>query len=204
MNKIWIFIFFVAFIGPSLVAKDPSTVISSDRMKMLKFFDHNEFLFEGNVQIKNVNFSGSGGRMWVYSVTHEQIMEDVVPRWFCLMPWNVKSLTLVCFLNFNFQKIDEGKLASVSQLGQIKLIIAWDNVQLETEDKKTGERKRSVSGKAIIYPLSMKMVLSENPFVYSSVQGAFHGGKITFYKNSGQIVVEESQPGKRSKVFLDE
>ena len=107
-------------------------------------------------------------------------------------------------LNFNLKRPNESAADSVSQLGQIKLIIAWDNVHLETEDKDTGERKRSISGKAVVYPISMKMVLTENPSVYSSTQGAFRGGKITFYKNSGQIIVEEPEPGKRSQVFLEE
>lgn len=204
MSKQYTFIILIVSFLSISFAKNPSTIISSDRMEMLKFYDHNEFIFEGNVQIKNVNFTGSGGRMWVYSVTHEQRTEEIVSALFYLIKWEVKAFHQACFLNFNVKSPDASDVGSVSQLGQIKLIIAWDNVHLETEDKDTGERKRSISGKAIIYPISLKMVLSENPSVYSSVQGAFRGGKITFYKNSGQIVVEESQPGKRSQVFLEE
>lgn len=204
MNKIRTLIIGVVSLLSMGFAKDPSTIISSDRMEMLKFYDHNEFMFEGNVQIKNVNFTGSGGLMWVYSVTHEHHTENIVPALFYLMKWEVKAFPQICFLNFNLKNLDDADTESVSQLGQIKLIIARGNVHLEAEDKETGERKRSISGKAVVYPISMKMVLTENPSVYSSTQGAFRGGKITFYKNSGQIIVEETQPGKRSQVFLEE
>ena len=204
MNKVRTLIIGIVSLLSMVFAKDPTTIISSDRMEMLKFYDHNEFMFEGNVQIKNVNFTGSGGRMWVYSVTHEHHTEEIVPALFYLIKWEVKAFPQICFLNFNLKRPNESAADSVSQLGQIKLIIAWDNVHLETEDKETGERKRSISGKAVVYPISMKMVLTENPSVYSSTQGAFRGGKITFYKNSGQIIVEEPEPGKRSQVFLEE
>lgn len=204
MNKSWAIIFCFAFFGGNILAKDPSTVISSDRMEMLKFFDHNEFMFNGNVQIKNVNFTGSGGRMWVYAVTHEHDSKKVFSAMSYLIAWPTKAFEPVSYLRFNIKTNGEANAGSMSQLGQIKLIVAWDDVHLETEDKTTGERKRSISGKAVIYPLSMKMVLTENPYVYSSTQGAFHGGKITFYKTSGQIIVEENQPGKRSQVVLEE
>lgn len=204
MSKQCTFVILIVSLLSIAFSKDPSTIISSDRMEMLKFYDHNEFMFEGNVQIKNVNFTGSGGRMWVYSVTHEQHSKKIISPLFYLIKWEVKAFSQVYFLNFNVRSPNEVDAGSVSQLGQIKLIIAWENVRLETEDKETGEQKRSISGKAIIYPISLKMVLSENPSVYSSIQGAFRGGKITFYKNSGQIVVEESQPGKRSQIFLEE
>lgn len=204
MNKKYVFVFFIASLLSIAFAKDPSTVISSDRMEMLKFYDHNEFMFEGKVQIKNVNFTGSGGRMWVYSVTNEHRSKKIIRSLFYLLKWETEAFSQVCFLNFNLKNSDKPNAGPISQLGQIKVIIAWDNVHLETEDKGTGERKRSISGKAIIYPISLKMVLSENPYVYSSIQGAFRGGKITFYKDSGQIVVEESQPGRRSQVLLEE
>ncbi len=204
MSKKIAFVFWISFILLITFAKDPSTVISSNCMEMLRFHDHNEFIFEGNVQIRNVNFIGSGGRMWVYSVTHTHQLDSIGTRWFYLLQWNTKPFNWISYLNFNDKALDRSSMENFSQLGQIKLIIAWNNVQLETEDKVTGERKRSFSGKAVIYPISMKMELSENPSVYSSVQGSFRGGKITFYKNSGQIVVEDSRPGERSQVFLEE
>jgi hypothetical protein len=189
-------------LGVFLHAKEPSTVISSDRLKMLRFKDHNEFLFLGNVQIKNVNFSGTCERMWVFSVPPEQ------PHAWNFKPWlygfhSIQTrFSTTCYLNFETTSTSTN--AKLQQVGQIKIIIGWKQVHLETEDPVSGEKKRSVSDKAIVYPGSGKMVLSENPVVYSSTQGTFRGGKIVFYRASKHIQVENAEPGQRSRVFLGE
>ena len=189
-------------LGVSLHAKEPSTVISSDRLKMLRFKDHNEFLFIGNVRIKNVNFSGTCARMWVFSVQAEQPHNWNFKPWFYgTTPVQTKLIT-TCYLNFETASTNAN--AKFQQVGQIKTIIGWDQVHLETEDPISGEKKRSVSGKAVVYPSSGKMILSENPVVYSSTQGTFRGGKIVFYRSSKHIQVENAEPGQRSRVFLGE
>lgn len=186
-----------------LNAKEPSTIISSDRMRMLRFKDHNEFLFLGNVQIKNTNFSGTCERMWVFSVPSEQVHSGNFKAWlygFNAVP--AKSPAVACSLNF--ETILGNPKAKLQQVGQIKVIIGWQQVHLETEDPVSGEKKRSSSEKAVVYPSSGKMILSENPVVYSSTQGTFRGGKIIFYRSSKHIQVENADPGKRSQVFLGE
>lgn len=190
-------------LGSFLYAKEPSTVISSDRMRMLRFKDHNEFLFMGNVQIKNVHFTGSCGRMWVFSVPSEQPhVWNLNPWFYGFMPVQLKLPVWVCGLNF--RQYSDNTNTKFQQLGQIKIIVGWKQVQLETEDPVSGEKKRSFSEKAVIYPGSGKMVLTENPVVYSSTQGSFRGGKIVFYRSSKHIQVENAEPGQRSQVFLGE
>ena len=189
-------------VGTLLQAKEPSTVISSDRMKMLRFKDHNEFLFIGNVQIKNTNFSGTCERMWVFSVPPEQ------PHAWNFKPWSYgfnfvqAKFFATCYLNF--ETTAGNKNGKLQQVGQIKIIIGWKQVHLETEDPVSGEKKRSFSDKAVVYPSSGKMILSENPVVYSSTQGTFRGGKIVFYRSSKHIQVENAAPGPRPRVFLGE
>ena len=185
-----------------LNAKEPSTVISSDRLRMLRFKDHNEFLFLGNVQIKNTNFSGTCERMWVFSVPSEQIHAWDFKTWV----YGFKSVQtkLPSIQPLILAQTSDNSKAKFQQVGQIKLIVGWEHVQLETEDPVSGEKKRSFSGKAVVYPSSGKMILSENPVVYSSTQGTFRGGKIIFYRSSKHIQVENAEPGKRSQVFLGE
>lgn len=186
-----------------LNAKEPSTVISSDRMRMLRFKDHNEFLFLGNVRIKNTNFSGTCERMWVFSVPSEQSHAWDSKIWlYGFNATHAKLPTVACSLNF--EAIFGNTKAKLQQVGQIKVIIGWKQVHLETEDPVSGEKKRSFSEKAVVYPGSGKMILSENPVVYSSTQGTFRGGKIVFYRASKHIQVENAEPGKRSQVFLGE
>ena len=189
-------------LGGFLHAKEPSTVISSDRMRMLRFKDHNEFLFLGNVQIKNVNFSGSCERMWVFSVPAEQAHAWHFDPWFYGFISVQKKVFTTCYLKFETTSTRTHE--KLQQVGQIRIIIGWKQVHLETEDPVSGEKKRSVSDKAIVYPSSGKMILSENPVVYSSTQGTFRGGKIVFYRNSKHIQVENAEPGQRSRVFLGE
>lgn len=185
-----------------LHAKEPSTVISSDRMKMLRFKDHNEFLFLGNVQIKNVNFSGTCERLWVFSVPSEQGHSWNFNPWFYGTHPVPAKLFTTCYLKFELVPTHTNE--KLQQVGQIKIIVGWKQVHLETEDPVSGEKKRSFSDKAVVYPSSGKMILSENPVVYSSTQGTFRGGKIVFYRSSKHIQVENATPGQRSQVFLGE
>lgn len=185
-----------------LNAKEPSTVVSSDRMRMLRFKDHNEFLFLGNVQIKNTNFSGTCGRMWVFSVPSEQTHIVDFKAW----AYGFKSAQTKFLLvqPLILAQTANNSKAKFQQVGQIKLIVGWEHVKLETEDPASGEKRQSLSEKAVVFPDSGKMILSENPVVHSSTQGTFRGGKIIFYRSSKHIQVENADPGKRSQVFLGE
>ena len=141
--------------------------------------------------------------MWVFSVPSEQVHSGNFKAWlygFNAVP--AKSPAVACSLNF--ETILGNPKAKLQQVGQIKVIIGWQQVHLETEDPVSGEKKRSSSEKAVVYPSSGKMILSENPVVYSSTQGTFRGGKIIFYRSSKHIQVENADPGKRSQVFLGE
>lgn len=202
MIKRNIFVLLSLALGAFLQAKEPSTVISSDRLKMLRFKDHNEFLFLGNVQIKNVNFSGTCERLWVFSVPPEQSHAWNFKPWLYGFSAVTEKFSTTCYLKFEATSTDTN--AKLRQVGQIKMIIGWKQVHLETEDPVSGEKKRSVSDKAVVYPSSGKMILSENPVVYSSTQGTFRGGKIVFYRSSKHIQVENAEPGQRSRVFLGE
>ena len=181
MIKRHIFLFLSWILGAFLQAKEPSTVISSDRLQMLRFKGHNEFLFVGNVQIKNVNFSGTCERLWVFSVPPEQAHAWNFKPWLYGFSSETAKFFATCYLKFQIDSAS--KSAKFQQVGQIKVIIGWKQVHLETEDPVSGEKKRSVSNKAIVYPSSGKMILSENPVVYSSTQGTFRGGKIVFYRS---------------------
>ena len=185
-----------------LPAKEPSTVISSDRLRMLRFKDHNEFLFLGNVQIKNNNFSGDCGRMWVFSVAPEQSHTWNFKFWLYGFNRAQRESKIVSLVNFETRFSNTN--TKFQQVGQIRIIIGWQQVHLETEDPVSGEKKRSFSEKAVVYLDSSKMILSENPVVYSSTQGTFRGDKIVFYRNSKHIQIENTAPGKRSQVFLGE
>ncbi len=191
---------FICAIKVRLYALDPSTVITSDRMEMLRFKDHNEFVFEGDVQIKNVNFFGSAGRMWVYMVPWtEREIPLKISFW-------VYGLTIPVIKKEMFSYIlkrSETKDRS-SQMGQIRLIIATQSVFLETQDGESGEVKRARANRAEIYPKEAKMVLTEDPVVHCSSQGTFRGGKITFYKSSERVIVENPEGGNRSQVVLSE
>lgn len=202
MIKRNVIVLLVLVLNVFLYAKEPTTVISSDRMRMLRFKDHNEFSFEGNVQIKNTNFTGSCSRMWVFSVPSEHVHFLFVKSWVHGFNLVFEKIRTVCYLNFGQLSSDAN--AKFQQVGQIKIIIGWKQVQLETEDPISSEKKRSFSEKAVIYPGSGKMILSENPVVYSSTQGTFRGGKIIFYRASKHIHVENDEPGQRSQVFLGE
>lgn len=197
-----IYIFWLLVFTNFVQAKDPTTVISSDKMRMLRFKDHNEFLFLGNVHIKNVNFVGTCDRMWVFSVPSERCLSWKIPTWYYGFKWKQTKIPMVCYLNFELTS--KHKDATVQQVGQIKIIIGWKSVRLETEDPVSGEKKSSFSEKAVVYPGSGKMILSEHPVVYSSTQGTFRGGKIIFYRTSKHIQVENEEPGQRSQVFLGE
>lgn len=179
-----------------MALKEPSTTITSDRMEMLRFKSHNEFTFQGNVVLKGKVFSGSCEFMWVYT---EMVTHPVVPLWYFLCPLKETPVEYHCWVQTCKKKEQEN-----SGIGQIKRIVAQRNVYLKTEDPVTGEVKQSNSGKAVIYPREGKMVLTENPVVRCSLQGTFRGGKITFFRASDRILVENSKVGQRSTVTLGE
>ena len=183
-----------------LSAAKPSTTVTSDRMEMLRFEDHNEFLFVGNVQLNGKEFSGSCDRMWVRTQSEQQAKNNsVVPLWCFTRKFSEQPYKLFCCLS----PVDTHK-TTLSPTGQLKLIVAKGDVFLKTSDKETGETKQATAQKAVIYPNEGKMVLSENPVVKCSVQGTFRGEKITFFQNSGQVLVENSNAGGRAQVQLGE
>jgi len=201
MNKILNYLVFV-FSPFVLLASTPSTTITSDRMEMLRFKDHNEFTFWGKVQIRSKNFYGECEHMWVYSKPNE-------PKHIALNHWVygqiLSSLTIHRWSYLVPFKQVQAKQASINEpIGQIKKIVASQRVFLEAQDPETGELKRANSEKADIFPGEGKMVLTENPVVHSSTQGTFRGGKITFYKHSGRIIVENPDHKQRSQVLLSE
>lgn len=183
-------------------SETPSTTITSDRMEMLRFKDHNEFTFWGKVQIRSKNFYGECEQMWVYS-------KPKAPKLISLNSWfygqNVSSFRVIhwSFLSQNKQQVQQ-QTYTQEPIGQIKKIVAIKHVFLEAQDAETGERKQANSEKAEIFPNEGKMVLTENPVVRSSTQGTFRGGKITFYKHSGRILVENPDNTQRSQVLLSE
>lgn len=196
--KYW-FVFCCPFIVLSAV---PSTTITSDRMEMLRFKDHNEFTFWGKVQIRSRNFYGECEHMWVYSKPNE-------PQIVALKCWVYGQVTPVLEIPrwsylLQFKQIQTKQTSPNEPIGQIKKIVATQRVFLEAQDADTGEVKRANSEKADIFPGEGKMVLMENPVVHSSTQGTFRGGKITFYKQSGRIIVENPDTKQRSQVLLSE
>lgn len=197
--KAFVLLFFVSF--SYLFARDPSTVITSDRMEMLRFKDHNEFIFDGNVCIKSINFSGSANRMWVYTVPlckKSNSYINIKPWLYVFKKQNVERIQF----SYILKPIEESGKAS--QVGQIKLIVATQDVFLETQDINSGEIRRANSNRAVIYPGEGKMILTENPVVYCSKQGTFRGGRITFFKSSDRVIVENPVQGNRSQVLLSE
>ena len=169
-------------------------------MEMLRFEDHNEFLFVGNVQLNGKEFSGSCDRMWVRTQSEQQAKNNsAVPLWCFAQKFSEQPCKLFCYLS----PVDTLKTA-LSPAGQLKLIVAKGDVFLKTSDKETGETKQATAQKAVIYPNEKKMVLSENPVVKCSMQGTFRGEKITFFQNSGQVLVENSNAGGRAQVQLGE
>ena len=195
-------IFLITVIGVMAYgSRDPKTVISSDRMEMLRFHDHNEFVFLGNVQIRNVNFSGACERMWVYT-TNASAHVKKWSNWLWVYGFKMvkKSVKWTSYLDKNiFDKQSSKKLDGV---GHVKLIVGWGKVHLETEDPTTGEKKTAHAGKAVIYPDVTEMILTENPVVRSSTQGMFRGEKITFSRSSDRIIVENATQGQRAQVLL--
>ena len=183
-----------------LSAAKPSTTVTSDRMEMLRFEDHNEFLFVGNVQLNGKEVSGSCERMWVRTQSEQQAKNNsAVPLWCFAQKFSEQPRRLFCWL-FTIHTPE----ATLSPAGQLKLIVAKGDVFLKTSDKETGETKQATAQKAVIYPNEGKMVLSEHPVVKCSVQGTFRGEKITFFQNSGQVLVENSNAGGRAQVQLGE
>lgn len=186
-----------------LLGANPSTTITSDRMEMLRFKDHNEFTFCGKVQIHSKNFYGECEHMWVY--THSDTKSKAIPLNFWFYGKNFQNLKIQpwTYLTSVNSKSNE-QVPTNEPIGQIKKIVAKQHVFLEAQDTETGELKRAYSEKADIFPGEGKMVLTENPVVRSSTQGTFRGGKITFYKNSGRIIVENQDSTQRSQVLLSE
>lgn len=193
---------FAWILGKALVlpAATPSTSITSERMEMLRFHDHNEFMFVGDVKIKSKNFSGSCDRMWARTQSIEQSEKDSCQWTWCYgQAWEEKPWKPI----YGFQLIESSKKEQ-TPINQLQLIVASGNVFLETKDAKTGEIKQSRSQRAVIFPKLGKMVLTQQAEVKCSVQGNFRGEKITFYKGSEQVIVENEHQGQRSEVFLGE
>ena len=180
-----------------LSAAKPSTTVTSDRMEMLRFEDHNEFLFVGNVQLNGKEFSGSCDCMWVR--TQQAKNNAAVPLWCFVQKFSEQPCKLFCWLS----PVNAPE-TTLSPAGQLKLIVAKGNVFLKTSDKETGETKQATAKRAVIYPNESKMILTENPVVKCSAQGTFKGEKITFFQNSGQVLVENSNAGERAQVQLGE
>jgi len=201
MNKVLNYLLFV-FSPFVLLASTPSTTITSDRMEMLRFKDHNEFTFWGKVQIRSKNFYGECEHMWVYSKPTEP-QSIALNCWFYGQIAPVLEISRWAYL-VQFKRIQAQQTSPNEPIGQIKKIIATQHVFLEAQDPETGELKRANSEKADIFPGEGKMVLTENPVVHSSTQGTFRGGKITFYKHSGRIIVENPDKKQRSQVLLSE
>lgn len=186
----------------SVWSATPSTTITSDRMEMLRFKDHNEFTFWGKVQIRSKNFYGECEQMWVYSKPHES---KQIPLNTWLYGQNIPSFKFVYWSYLSqFKQSQQTHTHHQEPIGQIKKIIATKHVFLEAQDAETGELKQANAEKADIFPNEGKMVLTENPVVRSSTQGTFRGGKITFYKHSGRIIVENPDNAQRSQVLLSE
>ena len=193
--------FFICFVFlRELSAVEPSTSITSDRMEMLRFKDHNEFMFLGNVHIDSKTFVGSCESMWVYTQTNHKDDNFIFIPFTYALTWKAANFSYFVY-GKKLLWMDEAE-QRLSQMGQIKLIIAKRNVFLKTEDAVTKEVKQANSQRAVIYPLEEKMVLTENPVVRCSIQGTFKGGKITFYKSSDRVVVENPEQGQRSQVLL--
>lgn len=186
-----------AICGSYIWAKDPSTTITSDRMEMLRFKTHNEFTFDGNVEMNSKDFTGSCEHMWVYTEIEPTV--KLIPLWCYIFPLKETPIQFHNPLESSKKSND-----STTGIGQIKWIIARKNVFLKTQDPVTKEVKQATSGKAVIYPREGKMVLTENPVVHCSIQGTFRGGKITFFKTNERVLVEDTRPGQRSTVTLGE
>jgi hypothetical protein len=198
------------------IERTSSTIITSDHMEMLRKTSHNEFHFLGQVKMESKNFYGECDELFVYSL--------LSPPKVSLSPFHRRHLISMCGphkqLNRNFlpwtyvngdtfypihiSVEDASSYRSIPTIGQIQKIIAYRNIFLETEDPNTGEIKRARSNKAVIYPDEGKMILTENPVVHCSQQGTFMGEKITFFKYSEHVIVENNQPQQRAKVILSE
>lgn len=192
----------VAFCPFCVFGSAPSTTITSDRMEMLRFKDHNEFTFWGNVQIRSKNFYGECEQMWVYSKPNEP-QPIIFDHWTYGKKFPSFEIFQWSYL-LHLKHVQTKQIATNEPIGQIKKIVAIKRVFLEAQDPETGEIKRANSEKADIFPSEGKMILSENPIVRSSTQGTFRGGKITFYKYSGRITVENPDNKQRSQVLLSE
>ncbi|MDR0646857.1 MAG: hypothetical protein LBF43_00270 [Puniceicoccales bacterium] len=193
-----------------------STIITSDQMEMLKKTSHNEFHFLGQVKMESKNFYGECDELFVYSLLSPPQISLPPHYWRYLMgmcglhkPLNRNTLPWTYVNGDTFCPIptsvgDASSHRSIPTIGQIQKIIAHRNVFLETEDPDTKEIKRARSNKAVIYPNEGKMILTENPVVHCSQQGTFMGEKITFFKYSERVIVENNQPQQRATVILSE
>ncbi|MBR1843731.1 MAG: hypothetical protein IJ793_02565 [Opitutales bacterium] len=95
-----LFCLFSAVFCSLLSAAKPSTTVTSDRMEMLRFEDHNEFLFVGNVQLNGKEFSGSCDRMWVRTQSEQQAKNNsAVPLWCFAQKFSEQPCKLFCYLS---------------------------------------------------------------------------------------------------------
>lgn len=181
MNRVSLYIFCISCIFSRGYGQDPSTVITSDRMELIRSAELNEFKFFGNVRVNSVSFSGECDEMTVYSTPIS----------------NRETSDVVAEKDKNIMN------GGTTTIGQIKEIIAIGDVHLKTEEAgEDGEKKESKSGRAHIYPNENKMILTENPIVTCSKQGTFSGDKITFFKDSGKVIVENNDPNKRAQAVV--
>jgi hypothetical protein len=198
------------------IERTSSTIITSDQMEMLRKTSHNEFHFLGQVKMESKNFYGECDELFVYSLLsppkislspfHRRYLMSMCGPYKKLnrnfLPWTYVHGDTFCPINVSVE--DASAYRSMPTIGQIQKIIAYRNVFLETEDPNTGEIKRARSNKAVIYPNEGKMILTENPVVHCSQQGTFMGEKITFFKYSERVIVENNQPQQRARVILSE
>lgn len=209
MNKKFfsIFVFLFPLLHLHGVNKSPSTVITSDQMEMIKRANCNEFHFTGQVQIKSKSFYGECEELWAYTapfvpqVTHNPwayLNKSCAPY---LVSYKLRYWS---YLSHQALPASSSHDQLAPNIGQINKIIALRNVLLETNDVDTGEIKRAKSNKAVIYPHEGKMVLTKNPVVFSSKQGKFMGEKITFFKSSERVIVENKRTEERSTAILSE
>lgn len=184
----------------ALAEPTPSTVITSNSLKMLRKTDHNEFSFKGQVRLTSKNLFGECQSLWVYALHLQKYTKPkkIRPFYGLKYAFNFKPYTYMHII-FKQKTLQESQLSQ----NQIQEIIAKGDVFLETTDVQTQEKKQAHSDTAYIYPQEGKMVLMGHARVSSSLQGSFQGEQITFFRDSEQIIIETPN-NQRSQAVLSE
>jgi hypothetical protein len=188
----------------------PSTTITSNQMEMLRRATHNEFLFSGQVRVNGKNLYAECDELWVCSLATAPSSPKTYPNPFTDVCRVRQPSSPLSSCRWSYIALYNGTLPSgfvdqrnhVPRVGQIQQIVALRQVFLETNDPVSGEVKRARSGKAIIYPDEGRMVLTDNPTVSCSIHGTFSGEKITFFKYSERVIVENDRPQHRVQAVL--